>query len=48
MCIFYNKKVLLPFAGFVKASDKKSLRTLQEDIDDYTRNIINLENGQLC
>lgn len=31
--------------GFIKASDKRSLRTLQEDIDDFTRTVINLETG---
>lgn len=39
--------MLLPYAGFVKSSDKKSLRTLQEDIDDACKTVINLETGQV-
>jgi hypothetical protein len=31
----------------VKPSDKKSLRTLQEDIEDHSRHAINIETGHI-
>ena len=39
--------LLLPYAGYVKSSDKRSLRTLQEDIEDFTKTVINVEDGHL-
>ncbi len=39
--------VLLPVGGIIKASDRRSLRSLQEDIEDFTRTVVNLETGQV-
>ncbi len=39
--------VLLPYVGYVKPTDKKSLTTLQEDIDEYSKKKINVETGQI-
>lgn len=39
--------MLLPYASFVKPSDKRSLKTLQEDIEDYCRKAINIETGHI-
>jgi hypothetical protein len=39
--------VLLPYIGFLKPTDKKSLRSLQEDIEDHVRRKINIETGQI-
>jgi len=39
--------VLLPSYSFVRPSDKKSLTTLNEDIEDYSRKAINIETGHL-
>ncbi len=38
---------MIPFVGYIKSTDRKSLRTLQEDLEDYTRKVVNLETGQL-
>lgn len=39
--------LLLPHIGNLKPTDKKSLRTLQEDIEDFTRKAVNLETGHI-
>lgn len=38
---------MLPHVGFIKPSDKRSLRTLQEDIQDFLRKKINIETGTI-
>ena len=37
----------MPVIGFLKPSDKRSLKTLQDDLEDYTRKSINLETGHI-
>lgn len=39
--------MLLPYVGYVKPTDRKSLRTLQEDIEDFAKRKINIETGQI-
>lgn len=39
--------MLLPYVGFLKPTDKKSLKSLQEDIEDHVRRKINIETGQI-
>ena len=39
--------LLLPCVGLVKPSDKKSLRTLEDDLEDFTRRSINMETGHI-
>lgn len=39
--------LMLPHVGFIKPSDKRSLRTLQEDIQDFLRKKINIETGTI-
>jgi len=38
---------MMPYEAFIKPTDKKSLRTLQEDIEDYLKKKINIETGQI-
>lgn len=39
--------LMLPISGYIKPTDRKSLTTLQEDLEDYTRRKINVETGQI-
>ena len=38
---------MLPYIGYIKPTDKKSLTSLQDDIQDYCRRKINIETGQI-
>jgi len=38
---------MMPYEAFIKPTDKKSLRTLQEDVEDYLKKKINIETGQI-
>ncbi len=42
-----RQMLLLPYIGNIRANNRKSLRTLQEDVEDYTRQIINVDTGSL-
>ena len=33
--------------GFIKPTDKKSLRTLQEDVEDFVKRKVNIETGEI-
>ncbi len=33
--------------SFIKPTDKKSLRSLQEDIEDYVKRKVNIETGEI-
>lgn len=37
----------MPILGYVKPSDRRSLKTLQDDLEDYSRKAINLETGHI-
>lgn len=37
----------MPFRGYIKPSDKKSLTTLQEDVENSIRTAINIETGHI-
>lgn len=39
--------LLLPISGYLKPTDKKSLKTLQEDLEDHVKRKINIETGQI-
>ena len=38
---------MLPYFGYIKPTDKKSLTSLQDDIQDYCKRKINIETGQI-
>jgi len=38
---------MLPYEAYLKPTDKRSLRTLQEDVEDYLKKKINIETGQI-
>lgn len=38
---------MLPYIGDLNAAHRKSLKTLQEDVEDYTRQMINVDTGAL-
>lgn len=37
----------MPFRGYIKPSDRKSLTTLQEDVENTIRTAINIETGHV-
>lgn len=39
--------MLIPCYSFVRPSDKRSLTTLQEDIEHYCRKSVNIETGHI-
>jgi hypothetical protein len=39
--------VLLPYVGYIQPYHKRSLTSLQEDVEDFTRKKVNLATGQL-
>ena len=41
------KLVLLPYMGYIRPFHRKSLTTMQEDLEDFTRRVINLETGHI-
>jgi ribosomal protein S18 len=38
---------MLPYEAYLKPTDKKSLRTIQEDVEDFLKKKINIETGQI-
>ncbi|EAR96961.2 ribosomal protein S18 (macronuclear) [Tetrahymena thermophila SB210] len=42
-----REMLLMPFRGYIKPSDKKSLTTLQEDVENTVRTAINIETGHI-
>jgi len=39
--------VLLPGRGFLKASDRRSLKSLQDDLEDSSKCAVNIQTGHI-
>lgn len=44
---FNFNEVLIPSRGFIKPSDRKSLTTLLEDVENTVRTAVNIETGHI-